>query len=92
MSMRLLFVRPKKMCVDLVDLFLPFLFFLFFHPSPSADPFHLKLVRPFHAARDFFLVITLCFGLACAWMVLARPVMMNWFGRRSGDAYMYMDE
>lgn len=42
-------------------------------------------------ARDFFLIITLCFGLACAWMVLARPIMMNWFGSRSGDGYIYMD-
>ena len=53
-----------------------------------------RFIRPFHAARDFFLVITLCFGLACAWMVLARPIMMNWFGfvgSRSGDEYMYMD-
>ena len=54
----------------------------------------LKPLRLFHAARDFFLVITLCFGFACAWMVLARPILMNWFGfagRRSADEYMYMD-
>jgi len=43
-------------------------------------------------SRDFFLIITLCFGLACAWMVLARPIMMNWFESRSGDGYMYMGE
>jgi len=45
-------------------------------------------------SRDFFLVIILCFGLACAWMVLARPIMMNWFGfygSRSVDGYMYME-
>jgi len=48
-----------------------------------------------YISRDFFLVITLCFGFACAWMVLARPIMMNWFGfvgSRSGDEYMYMDD
>ena len=67
----------------------------FFHPSLSANSFHsIFLLCSFHAARDFFLVITLCFGFACAWMVLARPIMMNWFGfvrSRSGDEYMYMD-
>lgn len=50
----------------------------------------------FLAARDLFLVITLCFGLACAWIVLVRPIMMNWFGFvgsriGDGDEYMYMD-
>jgi len=38
-----------------------------------------------YISRDFFLIIILCFGLACAWMVLARPIMMNWLGSRSGD-------
>jgi len=40
-------------------------------------------------SRDFFLIIILCFGMACAWIVLARPIMMNWFGSRSGSEGIY---
>ena len=93
------YLRPKKKILlfdhgrfILYYLFIFIFYFLLFRQSISLKTFFL---RPFHAARDFFLVVTLCFGLACAWMVLARPIMMNWFGfigSRSGDdEYMYMD-
>ena len=83
----------KKICCFRLGRFILYHFI----PIPFLPSIHFTqnfFLRPFHAARDFFLVVTLCFGLACAWMVLARPIMMNWFGfigRRSGDEYMYMD-
>jgi len=42
-------------------------------------------------SRDFFLIVTLCFGVVCAWIVIARPIMMNLIGSRSGDTHIWMD-
>jgi hypothetical protein len=34
----------------------------------------------FSKARDFLLVITLCFGLACAGVLIIRPTIMALYG------------
>lgn len=34
----------------------------------------------FSQARDFFLIITLCFGIACAGILVLRPTFMALFG------------
>jgi hypothetical protein len=34
----------------------------------------------FNTARDFFLIVTLCFGMACAGILVLRPALMALFG------------
>jgi hypothetical protein len=76
-------------CTFLTVLLIGILFLPKFNPFPLYPPnplFHNNNVSNcLNSARDFFLIIILCFGLACAWMVLARPIVMNWLGSRSGD-------
>ncbi|KAF9475428.1 hypothetical protein BDN70DRAFT_251366 [Pholiota conissans] len=39
-------------------------------------------------SRDFLLIVAMCFGLACAFVLLARPAMMSLLGRPGSVGYL----